>query len=142
MSNDFIKAQQRKVRKAKLIFCVFLALIAIGISQCKSENYSNGYRVGYITKFNSEGVIYKTWEGEMNVTQTGTNTAGEIFNFSIDRKNKKNVPNDAIIRSLNDALENGSLVKIKYRKVWGCVNLFRNRGDSPYFIDAVEVLER
>lgn len=69
----------------KKIKIVIFSLLTLALTNC-AENYSNGDRVGMLTKFNKEGVMFKTWEGELNITQTGMNSAGEPFNFSIDKK--------------------------------------------------------
>ena len=36
-----------------------------------SENYSNGERIGVITQFSESGLVWKSWEGHLNATQTG-----------------------------------------------------------------------
>ena len=33
-------------------------------------------------------------------------------------------------------------MKLKYHEVWGFKNVFSNRGESDYFIDGVEVLDK
>ena len=33
-------------------------------------------------------------------------------------------------------------VKIKYHQVWGCKNVFKNRGESDYFVDDVIILDK
>lgn len=36
----------------------------------------------------------------------------------------------------------GWKVKIKYHQVWGCKNVFKNRGESDYFVDDVIILDK
>lgn len=36
----------------------------------------------------------------------------------------------------------GWKVKVKYHAVWGLKNIFSNRGETDYFIDDVEVLDK
>jgi hypothetical protein len=54
------------------------------LSGCFNENYSNGTRTGMVTKFSKQGNIWKSYEGLLNITQTGMNSSGEPFEFSID----------------------------------------------------------
>ena len=77
------------------------------LSSC-SENYSNGERIGVITQFSETGLIWKSWEGHLNVTQTGMNSSVP-FDFSID--NDK--PDQQIINRLDSAAQYGWKVKLQ-----------------------------
>jgi len=63
-----------------------LSLSALVLTSC-SENYSNGERIGVITQFSKTGVVWKSHEGHLNVTQTGMNSSVP-FDFSIDNDNE------------------------------------------------------
>lgn len=39
------------------------------------EHLSDGERVGTVTKFSKAGVIWDSWDGHLNITQTGMNSA-------------------------------------------------------------------
>jgi len=101
-----------------------------------SENYSNGERIGVITQFSETGLIWKSWEGHLNVTQTGMNSSVP-FDFSID--NDK--PDENVIKTLDSAAQNGWKVKLVYHETVG-FNWFGNRGETNHFINKVEVLEK
>ena len=60
-----------------------IALACLGFTSCK-EHFSDGERVGTVTKFSKAGVIWDSWDGHLNITQTGMNSAGEPFEFSMD----------------------------------------------------------
>ena len=75
----------------------------------------------------------------MNLTQTGMNTSGEPFQFSFD--NDRN-DQDSLVQLLYQAQVEGWKVKLKYHAVWGLKNVFHNRGETDYFIDDVEVLDK
>lgn len=45
------------------------------LESCK-ENYSNGEKVGNLIEFTNKGVFFDSWEGRLNLTQTGMNTSG------------------------------------------------------------------
>ena len=60
-------------------YSVFIAL-ALTLMGCK-ENYSNGEKVGNLIEFTSKGVFWDSWEGRLNLTQTGMNTSGSLSVF-------------------------------------------------------------
>jgi hypothetical protein len=105
------------------------------LSSC-SENYSNGERIGVITQFSETGLIYKSWEGHLNVTQTGMNSSVP-FDFSIDNDR----PDEQVIKTLDSAAQYGWKVKLIYHQTTG-KNWFGNRGETDHFINRVEILER
>lgn len=45
--------------------------------------YSEGERIGYVTKLTSKGVIWKTWEGEMQMGTGELAALQEPFHFSV-----------------------------------------------------------
>lgn len=118
----------------KLFILLFLSA-SLTITSC-SENYSNGERVGVITQFSETGLIWKSWEGHLNVTQTGMNSSVP-FDFSIDNDN----PNENVIKTLDSAAQYGWKVKLVYHETKG-KNWFSNRGETNHFINKVEVLEK
>ena len=111
--------------------------ICMTIMSCK-ENYSIGEKVGTLTEFAESGLFWDSWDGRLNLTQTGMNTAGEPFEFSFD--NDRN-DQDSLISLLQKAQVEGWKIKIKYHRVQGW-NWFQNRGRFDYFVDDVEVLDK
>jgi hypothetical protein len=111
-----------------------LLLVIFSITGC-IENYSNGERIGVITQFSKTGIIWKSWEGRLNVTQTGMNSSVP-FDFSIDNDNT----DQKIVNILDSAAQYGWKVKLTYHETSG-KNWFRNRGETNHFITNVEVLE-
>jgi hypothetical protein len=116
-------------------FILALASASLMLTSC-SENYSNGERIGVITQFSETGLIWKSWEGHLNVTQTGMNSSVP-FDFSIDNDN----PNQLVINTLDSAAQYGWKVKLVYHETAG-KNWFSNRGETNHFINKVEVLEK
>lgn len=123
------------MKHLKLLFIT--ALITLVMGSCV-EHYSNGERIGTVTKFSNAGVIWKSWDGHLNITQTGMNSVGEPFEFSIDNDNE----NPKLINTLSEASTYGWKVKIIYHQVWGLKNVCKNRGESDYFVDSVQVLDK
>jgi len=116
-------------------FLLAIASASLMLTSC-SENYSNGERIGVITQFSETGLIWKSWEGHLNVTQTGMNSSVP-FDFSIDNDN----PNQEVINTLDSAAQHGWKVKLIYHETAG-KNLFTNRGETDHFVTKVEVLEK
>ena len=114
---------------------LFIITAVLLLTSC-TENYSNGERIGMITKFSEKGLVWNSWEGTLNTTQTGMNSA-EPFEFSVD--NELNDPK--VIATLDSAASYGWKVKIKYHQTFG-KNWFANRGETDHFVKEVIVLDK
>ena len=114
-----------------------LAVVGILLIPC-TENYSRGEKVGTVIEFAQSGLIWDSWDGRLNLTQTGMNTAGEPFTFSLDNDR---TDQDSLVKLLYQAQIEGWKIKVKYHRVKG-KNWFENRGRSDYFVDDVTVLDR
>jgi len=112
-----------------------MAIATFSMTSC-TENYSNGKRVGTVTQFSKTGNFFKSYEGHLNVTQTGMNTANG-FDFSLDNDNEPK----GIAAILDSAQNYGWKVELTYHQVFG-KNWFENRGHTDYFITDVTVLDR
>lgn len=108
---------------------------AAALTSC-TENYSNGERIGVITQFSETGLFWKSWEGHLNVTQTGMNSSVP-FDFSIDNDHQ----DPKVVSMLDSAANLGWKVKLVYHETSG-KNWFENRGETSHFITKVDVLER
>lgn len=117
-------------------YLFLLSIITILFSSC-SENFSNGERIGTVTRFSQKGFLWKSWEGTLNITQTGMNTSGEPFNFSVDNDQHENA---RLIGKIDSAANQGWKVKIIYHQTIG-KNWFGNRGETNYFINDIIVLD-
>ena len=122
----------------RLLYLCLMAVVMMTFTGCK-ENYSVGEKVGNLIEFTKKGVIWDSWEGRMNLTQTGMTTSGAPFQFSFD--NDRN-DQDSLVQLLYQAQIEGWKVKLKYHEVWGFKNVFSNRGETDYFVDDVEVLDK
>ena len=125
------------MKKNTLMLAIIFAA-SLMLQGCK-ENYSVGEKVGNLIEFTKKGVIWDSWEGSLNLTQTGMNTSGAPFYFSFDNDR---TDQDSLVQLLYRAQVEGWKVKLKYHEVWGMKNVFQNRGESDYFIDGVEVLDK
>lgn len=113
------------------VFIVF----AFAFCSC-TENYANGERIGLVTQFSRSGVFWKSWEGHLNLTQTGMNSSTP-FDFSIDNDNE----NPEVIKKIDSAAQYGWKVKLVYHQTYG-KNWFSNRGETNHFVSDVQVLDK
>lgn len=112
-----------------LIGCavLFVGCGAVSAGGC-GEGYSEGERIGTITKFSRKGLAVKSYEGEMflgGIQQTGDGTMANVWAFHAK---------DALAPKLETAASKGSRVKVKYRQ-WA-VKPFGQ--DSSYDVVSVE----
>lgn len=99
-----------------LIFGIYVAFIY-------NVTYSEGFKAGELTKITHEGVIFKTWEGEIS---QGVAEA-QRFWFSVEGDQLEVI----------DDLKNmqGQQVKLSYKKRYGT---FPWLGKTLYFVTKVE----
>lgn len=114
---------------------IIAVLLITALSSC-TENYSNGERIGLITQFSQSGMIWKSWEGHLNMTQTGMNSSTP-FDFSIDNDNEP----EGLVKTLDSAAQYGWKVKIVYHETFG-KNWFANRGETNHFVKSCQVLDK
>jgi len=136
MSDFWTKA--KGVFKKSMIWLgvVIIAGATLYVVFIRYTAYSNGYRAGQITKFSRKGVVFKTFEGEMNLGGFRDNEQGEItptiWPFSVYKGSDE--IQDQIVKSM----ENGRKVRLHYKERYAKLFWF---GDTKYFIDKVEIVE-
>ena len=118
----------------KINIIAFMAII--GLSSC-TENYSNGTRIGTINKFSQSGYFFKSWEGHMNLTQTGMTGSNNDFEFSIDNDNEPT----GLVPTIDSAMNYGWKVELTYHQTLG-KNWFSNRGSTDHFITKCKVIDK
>lgn len=91
--------------------------------------YSEGYRVGQVVKVSNKGLIWKTWEASMGITQSGA-YVGE-WQFSVDSKDSRE---EELVQALLDAYNNGGLVRVRYMQRAGILPW---RGKTTYFMQEI-----
>lgn len=123
------KANMRKA------FLIGMGLVMAGLTAC-SENYSNGERIGFVTQFSNKGLIWKSWEGHLNMTQTGMNSS-IAFDFSVDNDSEP----AWLVARLDSAAQFGWKVKLIYHQTFG-KNWLNNRGSTSCFVSGCEILDR
>lgn len=124
----------------KLLLLLFVVLCFSGCAQ----NFSDGFRVGYIQKFSKHGVFFKTYNGTLRVVsyagQLASNT-DDTWDFSLDRLEKAGENTQELAKKINEAMEKGIRVKLHYKQSTAFLNFISFRGDTEYFIQAVDFLK-
>ena len=108
------------------------------MTSCSSEDYSNGEKTGLVTKMQLQGIEWKSWEGHLNLTQTGMNsTAAAPWDFSLDNDHF----DPEVLKTLDSAADNGWLVRLTYHETFN-KNWWGNRGHTDFFVTKVVVVNK
>ncbi len=97
-----------------------------------SWTYSEGTRAGYLIKVSHKGVVFKTYEGQLNLggfqTDAQSGVVGNIWEFSTSK------------RAIYDQLQEleGTKVKLHYKQRYKSMPW---QGKTEYFIYKVEQVE-
>lgn len=93
------------IKKIGIYFLLLFSLILIGYTLfIYNFTLSNGVRSGVLSKFSHKGIIFKTWEGELNEGFGAT----RFFPFSVQDNEEK------VIEDLKKYQE--QYVKLEYKE--------------------------
>ena len=92
-------------------------------------NKSEGFRVGKVFKLSKKGVVFKTFEGQLNTESYSQEAA--IFNFSVRRNQEQ------VLAEIEEAATKEYPVKLHYKQKFWKIAWW---GDTDYFIVRVEKL--
>ena len=133
------KAKNKKdARKFILILFLVVFIVPILITSIPyfegivGYNYitSEGSRVGQIYKLSYKGLIWKTWEAGMGLTQSGS--YAETWQFSIDDQS----PNkDRLVSEIQNAYQSGAIVRVQYKQHLGVLPW---RSKTDYTIEDIQ----
>jgi len=114
---------------------IVIVVIALGVlAFLYYGTFSKGTRAGIIMKLSERGVMFKTWEGQMNLETFGavkdaSNIVTETFTFSVEPGNSE------LLKELNAAALSGERVNLNYIERYIQVAW---RGDTKVFATGVE----
>jgi hypothetical protein len=95
--------------------------------------YDQGVRAGSVVRISKKGIVFKTYEGQLNLQSfgalKGTSPFAETFDFSVDKSKPE------VIRELEAVALSGERVNLHYVKRYA---KFPWRGETKYFITGVE----
>lgn len=118
------------IKKILIIGSLFYFWGCAGSSQ-------KGQAVGFITHFTRSGVFWKSWDFELNRSQTGMTSTAQESEYSIDNDNE----DQNIVNQLDSAQKYGWKVQIDFQENFG-TNCINNRGASSKFIKKLEILDK
>jgi hypothetical protein len=99
--------------------------------------YDEGVRAGTVVRVSKKGMMFKTYEGQINLNSfgalKGVNPIMETFDFSVEASQEQ------IIQDLQAVALSGERVNLHYIKRYA---RFPWRGDTQYFITKVERLNQ
>ncbi len=114
-----------------------LILFLLVLFMLSSITYSEGFVIGTPTTFSKKGVLFKSYEGEIDVSHNESANFGNMqsdkWTFSV----KKNVKKE-VLNSIETAIEKDKRAKLFYKeKYWKSFWA----GDTKYYVYEVEILE-
>jgi hypothetical protein len=123
----------RRVIKITMLAAVILAIAFLCLAYWGV--YDEGVRAGTVLRISKKGMLFKTYEGQLNV-QTfgafkGANPIMEAFDFSVSATDAQ------VIQDLQTVALSGERVNLHYVSRYA---IFPWRGDTKYFITKVERL--
>ncbi|GEM_PF-787606 len=131
-------AKSQKALKIFLIFLLVAGIIVVATGAILwSASYSSGSRTGRVIKLSNKGILFKTWEGELNMESLGhsKSTAGlsTVWQFSVDEASEK------VLKELDSAMVNNLRVQLIYSEKYMLIKL---RGETKYFITEVKFTDK
>jgi len=95
--------------------------------------YEEGVMAGKVLRISKKGVIFKTYEGKLNLETfgalKGASPIAESFDFSVDGSNKE------LIKQLEEVALSGERVNLHFKKRF---TTFFWRGNTKYFATKIE----
>lgn len=129
-------SHDKPVRKRHLFRNLFIIILVVLIGILAFSYfgiYDEGVRAGTVLRISKKGVVFKTYEGQLNLDSfgalKGTTPFAETFNFSVEKSKPE------IVKELEAVALSGERVNLHYIKRYV---LFPWRGDTKYFIVEVE----
>ena len=95
--------------------------------------YERGVMAGKVLRISEKGVIFKTYEGKLNLETfgalKGASPIAESFNFSVEKSETE------VIKALEEVALSGERVNLHFKKRYAA---FPWRGETKYFATKVE----
>jgi len=124
----------RKILRRALILVIIIGLAILAFLYWGV--YERGVMAGKVLRIAQKGVIFKTYEGKLNLETfgalKGTSPIAESFDFSVEGDQT------AVINELEQVALSGERVNLKYVRRFAA---FPWRGDTKIFVEGVERLK-
>jgi len=126
-------------RTSKKVIRIFIVLVVIVVVSLYSFYYwgvyEDGVMAGKILRISSKGVVFKTYEGKINLETfgalKGSSPIAESFDFSVEKDET------ALIKELETVALSGERVNLYFIKRYA---IFPWRGETKYFATRIERL--
>ncbi len=82
-------------------------IVALLVLSACMPNYSDGTRAGVVTKLSHKGLIFKSWEGELQMGGLAVGGVPNTFRFNAD---------EAAVEKLQAAMVSGQRVELAYHQ--------------------------
>lgn len=126
-----LKNKTMKIIKKILIWTILIGIAVFSLMYFVS--YEDGFMAGKILRVSKKGVIFKTYEGKINLETfgalKGVSPIAESFDFSVEKGNPE------LITELEAVALSGERVNLHFVKYYFA---FPWRGDTRYFATKVE----
>jgi hypothetical protein len=124
----------KKILRRILIIAIIISLAVFAFLYWGV--YERGVMAGKVLRITQKGVIFKTYEGKLNLETfgalKGTSPIAESFDFSVESDQT------AVIKELEQVALSGERVNLKFVRRF---TAFPWRGDTKYFVEGVERLK-
>ena len=128
---EHVAQTTKRVAKVILIAIVLMGIAFLTLGQWGV--YDEGVRAGTVLRISKKGMIFKTYEGQLNVQTFGSfrgqNPITEAFDFSVSAADME------VVAELQEVALSGERVNLHYVARYAA---FPWRGDTRYFITKVE----
>jgi len=130
----FTQKLKRKTKSiVKKILLTLVVLIIAVFSFLYWGTYESGVMAGKVLRISQKGVLFKTYEGKLNLDTfgalKGASPIAESFDFSVEGHE------ESIIKTLQDVALSGERVNLHFKKRYA---KFPWRGETNYFVTEVE----
>jgi len=136
-TQSFGQRVKRTTRKVVRFFIITLVIVLIGgFCFLYWGTYEDGVMAGKILRVSEKGVMFKTYEGKINLETfgalRGASPIAESFDFSVERGDEN------LVKELETVSLSGERVNLYFVKRYIA---FPWRGDTKYFATRVERLQ-
>ena len=122
------------MRTVKIFFVLIVLAALAGVAYYLFGAYSDGNRAGTVMKLSRKGLLFKTYEGELNLGMVLNDNSGaalsNIWEFSVPASNRE------ALDKLDTAIAKGHRAKLHYREMFAKMPW---RGDTKYLVYQVEL---
>ena len=136
-TQSFGQRVKRTTRKVVRFFIITLIIVlVVGFCFLYWGTYEDGVMAGKILRVSEKGVMFKTYEGKINLETfgalRGASPIAESFDFSVERSDEN------LIKELKTVSLSGERVNLYFVKRYVA---FPWRGETKYFATRIERLQ-